>query len=384
MTDVVTLTEQLIAVDSVNPDLVPPGSAAAGGTGESAIADFVTAWLTPRGFQCHRLEARAGRPSVVAVHAGSGGGRSLMLNGHLDTVSLASYDGDGLNPQRREGRLYGRGAYDMKSGLAAMLGAAAQVAAGPHRGDVLLALVADEEYASAGTEEVLRYFRADAAIVAEPTEQELVVAHRGFAWFDVIVHGRAAHGSRRDLGIDAIASAGRFLVALAAHDRDLAGRPAHPLLGTGNIHASLITGGEELSSYPASCTVSLERRTLPGEDQASVAAELHGLLGAIAAADPGFRYDLRPGLARSPFAVDPAEPIVGFVRDEHRRRTGQDVVERGEAFWTDAALLAEAGIPALLYGVRGGGAHAASEWVEEASLRTVEQVLAGVIRSFCG
>jgi acetylornithine deacetylase len=269
----------------------------------------------------------------------------------------------------------------MKSGLAAMMTAAAEVAARPHRGDVVLALVADEEYASAGTEEVLRHFGADAAIVAEPTEQELVVAHRGFAWFDVIVHGRAAHGSRRDLGVDAIAGAGRFLVALADHDRDLAGRTPHPLLGTGNIHASLISGGEEYSSYPASCTVSLERRTLPGEDATSVAAELHGLLAATAA-DPSLRYELRPGLARSPFAVDAAEPIVGLVRDAHRRLTGQEVVERGEAFWTDAALLADAGIPAVLYGVRGGGAHAAAEWVEEESLHSVTAVLAGVVAEF--
>jgi acetylornithine deacetylase len=375
MTDsTLALLERLIAIDSANPDL---GS----GPGETAIADFTTDWLTRRGFECHRLEARAGRPSVVGVHAGTGGGRSLMLNGHLDTVTLASYDGDGLTPRRADGRLYGRGAYDMKSGLAAMMTAAAEVAARPHRGDVVLALVADEEYASAGTEEVLRHFGADAAIVAEPTEQELVVAHRGFAWFDVIVHGRAAHGSRRDLGVDAIAGAGRFLVALADHDRDLAGRTPHPLLGTGNIHASLISGGEEYSSYPASCTVSLERRTLPGEDATSVAAELHGLLAATAA-DPSLRYELRPGLARSPFAVDAAEPIVGLVRDAHRRLTGQEVVERGEAFWTDAALLADAGIPAVLYGVRGGGAHAAAEWVEEESLHSVTAVLAGVVAEF--
>jgi len=374
--DVVALLEQLVAIDSTNPDLVP------GAPGESAIADFVTTWLTARGFDCDRLEGRPGRPSVVAVHRGVGRRPSLMLNGHLDTVSLASYDGDGLVGVHRDGTIHGRGAYDMKSGLAAMMCAAALAARTPHDGDIILALVADEEYASGGTEEVLRGYTADAAIVSEPTQQELVLAHRGFAWFDVTIHGRAAHGSRRDLGVDAITKAGRFLVALGDHDRELAGRPPYPLLGTGNIHASLIAGGEELSSYPAECTVSLERRTLPGEDSDTVAAELRAILDRIRDEDPDLRSTLAPGLSRSPFAVDPAALIATITQEAHRRHTGAEVVVRGELFWTDAALLADAGIPTVLYGVRGGGAHAADEWVETASLHSVTEILHTVIAQF--
>lgn len=259
--------------------------------------------------------------------------------------------------------MYGRGTYDMLAGIAAMIVAAADVASGPHAGDIVLALVADEEFASAGTEEVLRHgVRTDAAIICEPTEEELVIAHRGFAWFDVIVHGRAAHGSRRDLGIDAITKAGAFLVALGAHDAELAARPAHPLLGTGSVHASIISGGEEQSSYPASCTISLERRTLPGEDAASVGAELAVILDALAGSDPEFRYTLTEGLSRAAHSVDDGTPIARAVDAAHLGATGEHVTRRGEPFWTDAALLGEAGIPAVLYGPRGGGAHAATEW----------------------
>lgn len=368
-TDVVALTSDLIRIDSVNPDLVP------GAAGEGAIATFVAAWLTDRGFDCTRLEGRPGRPSVVATHRGTGGGRSVLLNGHLDTVSLASYDGDGLAPTLVDGLLHGRGSYDMKGGIAAMMAAAADVAARPHAGDLILALVADEEFASSGTEEVLRHVRADAAIICEPTEAELVVAHRGFAWFDVDIHGRAAHGSRRDLGVDAIVKAGHFLVALEHYDNDVAGRVPHLLLGTGSVHASLISGGEELSTYPATCRVSFERRTLPGETSAAIEAELRTILDALAAADPDFRYTLHPGLSRNAHSVDPSTPVAVALADAHRRVTGDAVVVRGEQFWTDAALLAEAGIPTVLYGVRGGGAHAADEWVQIDSLHEVRAVL---------
>lgn len=377
--DPVDLLADLVRIDSANPGLSPDGP------GEGAIADFVIGWLTDQGFACERLEDTPGRPSVVAVHRGSGGGRSLMLNGHLDTVTLASYEGDALDPVVRDGRMYGRGTYDMLAGIAAMMVAAADVASGPHAGDIVLALVADEEFASAGTEEVLRHgVRTDAAIICEPTEEELVIAHRGFAWFDVTVHGRAAHGSRRDLGIDAITKAGAFLVALGAHDAELAARPAHPLLGTGSVHASIIHGGEEQSSYPASCTISLERRTLPGEDAASVGAELTAILDAIAGSDPEFRYTLAEGLSRAAHAVSDQTPIARAVDTAHLYVTGAPVMRRGEPFWTDAALLSAAGIPAVLYGPRGGGAHAAAEWVELDSLHRVRDVLRRTVRAFVG
>ena len=375
--DAAALLQDLVRIDSVNPGLVP------GAAGESAIATFTASWLEERGFTITRLEATPGRPSVVAVAAGTGNGRNLMFNGHLDTVTLAGYDGEPLEPRIEDDRMYGRGTFDMKAGIAAMMVAAAAAAARPHRGDIILALVADEEFASAGTEEVLRHFTADAAIVSEPTHEDIVVAHRGFAWFDVTIHGVAAHGSRPDLGVDAIAKAGRFLAGIDDLAKTLKDGPAHPILGTGNIHASVIRGGEEISSYPAQCTVSLERRTVPGETADTVETELKGILDAINAADPDFSYTLTRGLERHPFEVPADAPIVQTVLNAAEVATGTVPVLRGEPFWTDASLMLEAGIPGLLFGVDGGGAHAATEWIELASLDRVSRVLAQAAMDYC-
>ncbi|EAR25303.1 acetylornithine deacetylase [marine actinobacterium PHSC20C1] len=379
---VVTLLEKLIRIDSSNPGLVP------GAPGESAIADHVSDWLVSRGFECHRLEATPGRPSIVAISRGTGGGHSIMLNGHIDTVSLGSYTGDGLTPDHRNGNLYGRGAYDMKSGIAAIMIAAATAIKRPHAGDIVLALVADEEFASAGTEEVLRHYTTDCAIVVEPSGLDVVTAHRGFAWFEVIIYGRAAHGSRRDLGLDSIVKAGAFLTALGQHDVELSQRDPHPMLGTGNIHASVISGGEEQSSYPASCTILLERRTVPGENSATVEAELKGILETIAEKDADFTFSVVAGLERNPFSVDNSEPVVSCLIAAASKHSGAVPAVRGEPFWTDCALLADAGIPTVLFGVDGGGAHAAEEWVSTDSLvtltKTLEEVITEITNSDAG
>lgn len=370
----VELTRQLIAIDSVNPDLV------AGGAGESEIAAFTADWLTKRGFECRLLEPSPGRVSVLAIAAGTGGGRSIMLNGHLDTVALSSYDGDGLLPEVRDGELHGRGTYDMKSGVAAIMTAAASAATDPHTGDIVVALVADEEYASTGTSEVLRHVVTDTAIVVEPSGLDLMVAHRGFVWAEVTVHGVAAHGSRPDLGVDAIAKAGSFLTAIEDLGHRLASGEQHPLLATGSIHASTITGGTEASTYPDRCVIVVERRTIPGEDVSFVEAELRTILDAIATDDPAFSYDLDIGTHRPPFAAHPESVVAAAVTDSFREVTGSDPVVRGEAFWTDAALLAEAGVDVVLFGVDGGGAHAATEWVTLSSLETLTDTLERTVR----
>ncbi|MFU8875075.1 ArgE/DapE family deacylase [Micromonospora sp. SL4-19] len=371
------LLARLIAIDSVNPDLVP------GGAGETAIADFCGEWLAARGFDVHRLEERPGRPSIVAIARGTGGGRSLMLNGHLDTVSIADYDGDPLDPQIRDGKMFGRGAFDMKGGIAAMMVAAARAARSPLRGDVILACVADEEHGSFGTDEVLESFTADAAIVTEPSQLEVTLAHKGFAWFDVEIEGRAAHGSRPELGIDAITRAGHFLVALEDLGQRLTRGPAHPLLGTGTVHASVIHGGQEPSTYPAHCRITLERRTVPGESPDSVERELTAVLDRLAATVPDFRYRLTRGLHREPFEADPEAPVVRTLTHHAEKALGHPPVVRAEPFWTDCALLDRAGIPCLLFGVSGAGAHAATEYVDLVSLDRLTDILTSTIADFC-
>ncbi|MFI4997299.1 MAG: ArgE/DapE family deacylase [Hyphomicrobiales bacterium] len=378
MTSAAELLKELVSINSVNPDLVP------GAAGEREIAEFCAAWLGAHGFEVHRLEERKGRPSVVGIAKGRGGGRSLMLNGHIDTVTLAGYDGDPLRPRIEAGKLYGRGAFDMKSGVAAMMVAAAKAARHKLSGDILVACVADEEYASFGTEEVARRFKADAAIVTEPSHLDLTLAHKGFVWFEVTIEGRAAHGSRPELGVDAIAKAGHFLVALEAHGKRLLAGPGHAILRTGSVHASIIKGGEELSSYPALCRISLERRTIPGETGDTVEKELRGILDALAAGVPDFRYKLERSLERVPFEAKPEEPIVATLRKHATEALGHAPKVRGEPFWTDCAILKQAGISCVLFGADGAGAHAATEWADVASVETLAAILEKTAVEFCG
>jgi len=358
------LAARLVSIDSVNPTLVSTGG------GEAALATVLAEWLEQAGLEVHIEEAAVGRPNVIGVARGTGGGRSLLLNGHLDTVGLLEPDGR-LNARVENGRLYGRGAYDMKASLAAIALAGVECAGLRLRGDVIVTAVADEEAASIGTERLLQGWTADAAIVAEPTDERLCIAHRGWVAFDIETRGRAAHGSRPDLGVDAIAKMGPILVQIEALDQSLQGRSPHALLGTGSVHASLIEGGQEYSSYPARCVLSGERRTIPGEPRPDVEAELRGLLGD---ADASISFPF----GRDPLEVSPDEEIVRAVQD---RAGSQDVY--GAPFWTDAALFAEAGIPAVLYGPTGDGAHAAVEWVDLASVERCRDLYVGVAAKFC-
>src|SRR5919204_3880337 len=211
-----------------------------------------------------------------------------MLVAHLDTVDVVGME-DPFRPRIEEGRLYGRGAYDMKGGLVAAMLAAAAAAERRLRGDVMLCAVCDEEYESVGVQALLRDHRADGAVVTEPTEMKVAIAHKGFDWFTIEVEGKAAHGSRPHLGVDAIVKMGGVLGELQALDRRLRTGPGHRLLGTGNIHASLIRGGQELSSIPASCTLDVERRSVPGEGPEQTSSEISAILERLAAADPDFR-----------------------------------------------------------------------------------------------
>ncbi|HEV2814437.1 MAG TPA: M20/M25/M40 family metallo-hydrolase [Solirubrobacteraceae bacterium] len=367
--DVVELLSRLVAVDSVNPSLV------AGGAGEGEIAGVVAAWARDAGLSAEVLEGTPGRPSVVVRSQPAPSGRTLLLCGHLDTVGVEGMT-DPFAPRVDGDRLYGRGAYDMKAGVVAALLACREA------DGVVVAAVADEEHASLGVQEVLRSVRADAAVVTEPTELELVVAHKGFVWSEVTVEGRAAHGSRPHLGVDAIVKAGAVLVALGELDASLAQR-SHPLLGRGSVHASVIEGGAEMSSYPARCVAGLERRTLPGETAADVEAELAALLDRCRAADPELVASSRTTLVREPFEVDADAPFVGLVRAAAADVLGAPPAIGGASYWADAAFIAAAGIPTVMFGPGGEGAHAVEEWVSIDDTVAVARTLAETARRFC-
>jgi acetylornithine deacetylase len=281
-------------------------------------------------------------------------------------------------------RLYGRGAYDMKAGLAAIMLVGAAARERSLRGDVIVTAVADEENASFGTTGVLKRWRADAAIVTEPTELKVCVAHKGFVWLEATTVGRAAHGSRPDEGIDAIAKMGRILVALEELDRSLRANPTHPLLRSGSLHASLISGGQERSSYPERCVLDIERRTIPGETVEHVEAQMREILDTLAAADPAFRAELRTTLVREPFEVPLDAEIVSVLRQAALVALGNEPEIVGETPWMDAALISAAGIPTVVFGPGGAGAHAVVEWSDLEQVARCVDVLLSTTIEFCG
>ena len=359
--EIAGLTRELVAIDSVNPTLVE------GGAGEAQIATFVARWLARAGLEVKVEVVAPGRPNVVAVSRGSGGGRTLLLLAHTDTVGTdamahpdeARIDGD---------RLYGRGAYDMKGGLAAAMAAVASVRG--QSGDVIFAAVCDEEAGGIGTKALLASgLRADAAIVTEPTDLDIAIGHKGFAAFEIETTGVAAHGSRPDLGRDAILAMGAILSELKSLDDRLQGGRRHGLLGTGSLHASLIKGGQELSSYPQRCMVQGEWRTVPGDDPERDLSDAIDRSGAAA-------------VLRIPFtgAALQTPPDAEIVRALQRQAPGSSL--DALPFWADSALLCAAGIPTVLYGPSGGGAHAAQEWVDLDSVTRVRNVLIETARDF--
>jgi acetylornithine deacetylase len=374
-TDLTELISDLVAIDSVNPSLVE------GGAGESEIAAFVADWARAQGLEAELLEETPGRPSVLVRARGSGGASTLLLCGHIDTVNVEGMT-DPHAPRVDGDRLHGRGAYDMKAGVAAALMAARDAARAGLRGDVVVAAVADEEHASLGVQEALRAVKADAAIVTEPTELELVVAHKGFVWIEIEVTGVAAHGSRPHLGVDAIVKTGPVLTALGELDVTLGGR-THPLLGRGSVHASVIEGGVELSSYPARAVVGLERRTLPGETGAVVERQIEDLLDRCRAADPELQAQQRTLLVREPFEVDPDSELVHAVSTSAEEILGRPPKIAGASYWADAAFIAAAGIPTVMFGPSGEGAHAVEEWVSLSDTEAIRRTLVAVAQRIC-
>jgi len=374
--DHIQLLERLVAIDSVNPGLVP------GAAGEGRIAEFVAGWMRDAGIGVEIEYAAPGRPNVIGVVPGTSGGRSLMLNAHMDTVGTGGMT-DPLRPRVEDGRLYGRGAYDMKGSLASVLIAAAEIAHNPIGGDLIVTVVCDEEYASIGTASVLQRWRADAAIVTEPTGLDVCIAHKGFVWMDIQSEGVAAHGSRPDLGVDAITDMGPILVGIGELDRALRHTRRHALLGSGSIHASLIAGGEELSTYPAHCRVSVERRTVPGETAGQAEREIAEILARAAGADRVSKYTLRTTLERPPFEVGEDQEIVCTVRREVHAATGREPRLYGETPWFDSALIAGAGIPCVIFGPGGSGAHADIEYSELNDVKACAQTLVRAAAAFC-
>ena len=353
---------ELIRIESVNPTLV------SGGAGEQAIAEHLFSLLESEGIRSELQPVAPGRFNVLAAVQGSSPGPRVLLNGHLDTVSIAGMK-QPLVPVLSEGRVYGRGAQDMKGGVAAAV--AALLALSRNRddwkGEVVLAAVADEEDLSLGTIGFLEHWPQDRpfdfALVLEPTDLQVATAHKGFAWVEVTTCGKAAHGSRPADGVDAIRLMGQVLSHLDRLDQGLQRHPLHPLLGSGSLHASMIQGGRQWSSYPDRCRLKYERRTVPPETRETVETEFRQILQTCHDQDPRFRGEASLVCAREPFEADPEQDVLQHFYRTARSQCPRHVRWGSVSFWTDAALLAAASIPTLVFGPRGAGLHSLEEYV---------------------
>jgi acetylornithine deacetylase len=369
---------KLVQINSVNPGLVK------GAPGEGEIAWFIHNQLNELGLESKISDAAPGRPNVTAIIKGDGGGKSLMINAHTDTVGIEGMD-DPFSARIENGKLYGRGAYDMKSGIAAMLGVAKAFAdeKPDTAGDLVLTFVADEEHQSVGATAVAKEISTDAAIVTEPTDLRLCLAHRGFSIHKITIHGKTAHGGNHMLGVDANMKMGALLNEIAHFAKSLPEQKRHPLCGEGSMHVPLIEGGRSLFIYSHQCSIHTERRTLPGETADSVNADLNKLISRVKAKDPEFSADLEEVLWRSPYEISADREIVKTVSAAAESVLGKLPETIGHTWWEDSAIFGEAGMETMVLGARGGGIHEDVEWVETESVIDLAEILLRTSLSFC-
>jgi len=378
--DARSLAETLVRVDSRNPTLVT------GAPGEAGVAHVLAEVLGGWGFRLEWQEVRDGRANLLArIGNPAPGAPVLMFNGHLDVVGTDGMDHPPFAAELRDGRMYGRGSCDMKAGVAAMCVAAWQAAQQNIRGEIIVAAVIDEEFESLGTRAMLaRGTRADVAVVTEPTRLAICPAHRGFVWLEFTCIGRAAHGSRYDLGIDAIQHAAIVLTALERFQQTVLPTRTHPLLGRASLHAATIAGGVGWSTYPDACTLRVERRTVPGETTASVLQEVELLLAALRSAEPTLAVTVRVDTAQGPSDVAVDAPLVQRLSAAHASVRGSVPPVEGLSAWTDAALLNDAGIPAVCFGPGDIAlAHAATEYVPLDEIDAATAVLTAFALDWC-
>ena len=373
----IQLLRDLIAIDSVNPSLVP------GGAGENEISVAVSEVMRAAGIDVQIQTVEPGRPNVIGVLEGRSPGPTLMFCGHTDTVSVEGMSRP-FDPVEQNGRIYGRGSGDMKGGVAAMIEAGAALArsGGLKAGRLIIAAVADEEYASIGAEALIKEWRADAAVVTEPSDLKIGIGHKGFSWVEVVMKGRAAHGSRPLEGRDAILRMGRVLARLEELTNRLASQSPHPILGHPSLHASLIEGGREMSTYPDRCVLRLERRTLVGEDDNIALDEVNEILDSLRAEDSEVEASAQLMFHRRAYVTPDGHNLPSQMEDA-LRSFGRDTTREGMTYWADTAILGHAGIPSIIFGPGGEGYHGLEEYVRSDEVLTCRDALIELARSYC-
>jgi acetylornithine deacetylase/succinyl-diaminopimelate desuccinylase-like protein len=374
------LLSDLVRIDSVTPWLIT------GAAGEADVARFIADWLTDVGVQVTVEEVEPGRPNVVGRVPGTASGRSVILNQHSDTVGYANWADRALRPERRGDRLVGIGAADDKSSCAIAMLVLREIARSVDRrlGDVLAAFTVDEEGASAGTFALVANHRADGAIVLEPEGiGTVVVEHQGFGWVDIVVHGRAAHGSAPEMGIDAIDHMAEVIRGLSALRERFRGGPPS-LSGVTVLHTSTIRGGTDYATYPSECTLGIEIGTQPGETLAARLAEIEAIFSDCRARIPEFSAEVRVKLERDPFKANGHEALLAAAERATSSVAGVALTQVGLNAWGDAALMQASGMPTIHMGALGGNFHAPDEWVSVPECVSMVEIVRRTVTDFCG
>ena len=371
----ITLLSELVQINSINQTL-------SDGPGERQLAEFIARHLNNLKLDAEIQTVGPDQRNVTAIIAGQDRQRSLLLNAHLDTVGVDGMD-QPFTLKREGNRLYGRGTYDMKGSIAIMLLLADYFSQQKPPLDILLTFVSDEEDKSTGMEYLVDKWLPQVSpapvggIFLEPTEEDIGVCHRGFTWYELTVTGKAAHGSRPEEGIDAISPLRSALEELSKIQAELLLRHPDPLLGHASIHSSIIKGGSELSMIPSRSCLQWERRTLPDESLRDMASELDRILQAVNNHPGDHTVTGREFFVRPPYLIDEDAQILNRMQivTPNSQRVGL-------SFWADSALAGAMGIPSILFGPIGHGAHAIDEWVSLKSLKSVYDVLKDFIESF--
>lgn len=376
---IIETMQKLVRINSVNPSLE------SGGGGEEEIGMYIVGLLHSMGIEAIVDELEPGRINVTATIEGIGSGPSLMLNAHMDTVGVAGmerpYSGDIIN-----GKLYGRGSYDMKGSIAAILAVAKAVKENriALKGDLLFSFVADEEYESKGAQALVKIHVSDAAIITEPTNLHICLAHRGFGVFDIKTKGKTAHGGNHHLGVDANMKMGLFLSRLHDFSIKLSNQKAHPLCGQASLHVPMVEGGRSLFIYSNECRIKVERRTIPGETESQVISELQDLIDQLTFLDSGFSAVMEKVIWRSPYEISPSSAIVREIKKAGSALKNFPKHFIGHTWWEDSAIFGEAGIETVIFGPRGGGIHEEVEWVELDSVVDLAKILFITSQNYCG
>ena len=373
------LLADLVRIESVTPWLIPDGS------GERAAAAFVEAWATDLPVEVEMAEIAPGRVNTVLRLPGATAGPTLCVNAHIDTVGYANWRDRALEPVVEGDRMIGLGAADDKAGCVAGLLALRELieTGATLRGDLLVALVADEEGVSIGTEALLSSRSIDAMMIVEPDQlPRAIVQHQGFGWIDVVVHGKPAHGSAPDDGVDAIVHMAEVVRRLHRLDVEVFAANPDRMNGRTVFHTGTISGGTDYATYPGSAVLGIEIGTQPGEHLSDRVADIEAIFEEVHGLDPRFSGEVVVQLDREPFLAHGHEALFAAMDAASEEVLGKPLEPAGLNAWADSGLTQAAGVPTVMFGPLGGNFHAPEEWVSIPEVASAARIVEGAVRRF--